>query len=237
LAGYVDTVIDNIGYSDAVLEATGRRTGILGHVVAVAELSGGGRRFAIAAGAFLPVSLLAIWTLRQGRADGPRSGRHPATLTVAALFLSATVTTAVTLALTAAWDHHLQMVAYPGLMLFAFLVVVIRELPESLPKAVAAWATVGLAVGAIAGTHSQRAGDWSISPWLETGRSRTASLLERAGANRFPQVDEMTFAHLGSNDDDAVAAFLDREFVLCLPNDRSVLLLADPVGHVVLRPN
>ena len=35
-AGYVGTVIDNIGYSNHVPEATGRQTGILGHGVAVA---------------------------------------------------------------------------------------------------------------------------------------------------------------------------------------------------------
>jgi len=217
LTGYVDTVIANIGYSGDVLGATGRQTGILGHIAAVAELSGGGRRFAVAIVVFLLAGLLAIWALGQGRADNGRSRGYPATFTLAALFLSATVTTAVTLAFTGAWDHHLQMVAYPGVGLFAFLVAMIRELPDGVPKAVAACATVGLAVGALAGTDSKRAGDASISAWLETGRSRTASLLERAAADRLPRLNEITFAHLGSNDEDAVAAFLDGEFELVCP--------------------
>jgi hypothetical protein len=217
LVGYIDTLIANVGYSADVLEATGRQTGILGHVVAVAEVSGGSRRFVVAAAAFFLVSLLAIWTLRQGRARRKENRGYREILTLAALFLSATATTAVTLALTGVWDHHLQMVAYPGLMLFAFLVVWISELPDGLPKVAAACATAGLAAGAIAGTHNQRAGDWSISPWLETGRSKTAGLLERAAADRFPRFDEITYAHLGSNDEDAMAAFLDREFVLACP--------------------
>ena len=57
----------------------------------------------------------------------------------------------------------------------------------------------------------------SISTWLGSGRSDTADLLARAAEDRFPRLEETTFAHLGQNDEQAVAAFLDKEYVLACP--------------------
>jgi hypothetical protein len=133
------------------------------------------------------------------------------------LFLCTTVATAATLALTAVWPHHLQMLAYPGLLLIAFLAMVIAGSSRGLPKAVAACATAGLVavlLGAAAGYPAPRG---SISTWLGSGRSDTAELLARAAEDRFPRLEETTFAHLGQNDEQAVAAFLDKEYVLACP--------------------
>lgn len=143
LGGYIGAVHENIVYSGDVLHVLGGRTGILGHIEVVKDVIEGWRPFTFFGTAFLLVGLLATWTLLVRRADG-RSAHDPAALpTLAALFLSAAGATAVTLALTAVWDHHLQMLAYPGLMLIAFLVMVAREPPARLPKAVGACAIAG----------------------------------------------------------------------------------------------
>jgi hypothetical protein len=217
LHGYLATVIDNVAYSRDVLVATGRRTGILGHVSAAANAVGSpGERGAVAS-AFLLAGVLAIRTLRARPVGSPRQRGAPAIRTLAALFLCTTVATAATLALTAVWPHHLQMLAYPGLLLIAFLAMVIGGSSRGLPKAVAACATAGLVAVLLGATAGYPAPRGSIATWLGSGRSDTADLLAQAAEDRFPRLEETTFAHLGQNDEQAVAAFLDKEYVLACP--------------------
>ena len=220
LRGYLEGLVDNVAYSGDVLGATGRTSGILGHIKSVAAeppWQDAKWHFAIVAGAFLLASVLAIRTLRRDRADSRGSRQGPATRTLAALFLAATVTTSVTLALTAAWPHHLQMLAYPGSLLIAFLVTLIPASSAGLPKVVPACATVVVVVALMGGAASNPERDGSISTWLETGESETADMLESAAQDRSPQFDEITFAHLGMHDEQAVAAFLDNESELACP--------------------
>jgi hypothetical protein len=208
-----------------VLGATpGRPTGILGHVeVAAQNAAEGAWRFAIVAIAFLLVGLLAVWTLSGHRPDRPGTLDMPGTRTLAALFLLTTAATSVTLALTAAWSSHSQMLAYPGFLLIAFLVMVIRP-PASLPKVVAAWVTAFLVVALLGAAASRpifvrgaHAPGGSISTWLETGQAGTANQFEHTAEDRTTHPDEITFAHLGQNDEEAVGAFLGKEFALACP--------------------
>jgi hypothetical protein len=215
LHGYLETVMNNIAYSRDVLGATGRRTGILGHIEATAISIGSPWQFAGVSAAFFLVGVLAVWTLRRGRADSGGALGPPAIRTVAALFLVTTVASSVTLALTAAWGQHSQMLAYPCLMLIVFAVMVSLERPRRPPKVIAASAAAGLLVLAVAASPPDTNGP--ISTWLNTGRSETADLLERAADERFPQL-ETTFAHLGANDEEAAGAFLDDRFVLACPD-------------------
>ena len=141
----------------------------------------------------------------------------PLIRTLAALFLCTTVATAATLALTAVWPHHLQMLAYPGLLLIAFLAMVIGRINPRAAKGrrgVCDRGSGGRPVRSYCGLSRPRG---SISTWLGSGRSDTADLLVRAAEDRFPRLEETTFAHLGQNDEQAVAAFLDKEYVLACP--------------------
>jgi hypothetical protein len=217
LYGYLETVIDNVAYSRDVLVETGRRTGILGHVSAAANAVGSPWERTAVASAFLLAGVLAVRTLRARPPGSPGRRGDPAIRTLAALFLCTTVATAATLALTAVWPHHLQMLAYPGFLLIAFLAMVIGGSSPGLPKGVAACASAGLVTVLLGATAGYPAPRGSISTWLGSGRSDTADLLARAAEDRFPRLKGTTFAHLGQNDEQAVGAFLDKEYVLACP--------------------
>ena len=85
----------------------------------------------------------------------------------------------------AVWPHHLQMLAYPGFLLIAFLAMVIGGSSPGLPKGVAACASAG-PVAVLLGALEFSAPAGSISGWLGSGQSDTADLLARAAEDRFP---------------------------------------------------
>lgn len=215
LHGYLENFTNNVAYSNNVLRATGRLTGIIGHIKVAAAAIGEPTHVAVVVAAFLLAGLLTIRTLRH---VGPTSGqpvRRSAIRALAALFLCSAVATAVTLALTASWPEDDQMLAYPGLMLIAFVVVMMGGEVAGLPRTVAACAAAGLGIALFGGGTA--APDRSSSSWLDAGRSVPADLLERAAEDRLPQLHEITFAHLGQNDEQGVAAFLNNKFVLACP--------------------
>jgi hypothetical protein len=220
LHGYLENLINNVTYSRNVLPATGRLSGIMGHIKVAAGATGKQPwHFAVFAAAFLLTGLLAIRTLRHVELKSGQPVRSSAMHALAALFLCSTVATAVTLALTAAWSEHDQILAYPGLMLIAFLVAMAGGAAATLPRTVAACAAAGLGIALLGGTAASKSssGGVPISTWTEASRSETADLLERAADDRFPQLHEITFAHLGQNDEQGAAAFLDDRFVLACP--------------------
>jgi hypothetical protein len=214
LHGYLENLSANVAYSRNVLSATGRPTGIIGHMQVAAEATGKPVHFALIVAALLLTGLLAIRTLLSARSTGASAQGSPVCV-LAALFLCSAVATAVTLALTASWEVHDQMLAYPGLMLVAFLAATFAGAGAGLRGALAACATAGVAVALLGGaTVAPRL---SSSSWLEAGRSDTAELLERAARDRFPTLRRITFVHLGQNDEHAVAAFLNGKFKLACP--------------------
>lgn len=240
LHGYIENFKDNVTYSRDVLSATGNVTGIPGHVKVAAWAAsrpghvlgvsvGKPLHLAVVVAAFLLAGVLAVRTLRRPKdAQASAASASPASIGaavpdratrfLAAAFLCATATTALTLALTAAWSPHDQMLAFPGLLLIAF--VVARPAPALAdPRriaAVCAAAALGVVVlGGTAAAPYARAG--GVGYWFQAGRSETAAMLEGAAASRFPQVRTITYAHLGQNDEEAVAAFLDGRFALACP--------------------
>jgi hypothetical protein len=129
------------------------------------------------------------------------------------------VATAVTLALTAVWTTHDELLAYPGLMLVVFVVVMIAGGVPNLPRSVAACAAAVLAVALVGGTaaSTSTSGGLPVSAWFQPARSQTADSLERVAKDQFPRLHELTFAHLGMGDEEGVAGFLDNRFVLACP--------------------
>ncbi len=230
LHGYIENFKDNISYSSRVLSATGNITGVPGHIKVAAWAASRPGHFA-----FVPIGkplhllvvvavfgLAAFFAIRLLRR--PVAARGPgdsATRFLAAAFLCSTATTAITLALTAAWSPHDQMLAFPALLLIAFVVATLAPALVARPGITsvgALCAVAALGVVLLGGTGAApfaRAG--GISYWFDSAHSGTAQELEQAAASRFPAARKITFAHLGQNDEEAVAAFLDSRFALACP--------------------
>jgi hypothetical protein len=230
LHGYIENFKDNISYSSRVLSATGNITGVPGHIKVAAWAASRPGHFA-----FLPIGkplhllvvvavfgLAAFFAIRLLRRPiAARGPRDSATRFLAAAFLCSAATTAITLALTAAWSPHDQMLAFPALLLIAFVLATLAPTLAARPRitsACALCAAAALGVVLLGGTGAAsfaRAG--GISYWFDSGHSGTAEELEQAAASRFPAARKITFAHLGQNDEEAVAAFLDSRFALACP--------------------
>ncbi|HEV7529978.1 MAG TPA: hypothetical protein VGO29_13870 [Solirubrobacteraceae bacterium] len=229
LDGYLKNFKDNISYSHEVLRATGNMTGVPGHIKVAAGAAskpvhfaglpvGKPLHLAVIAAAFLVAGFFAIRTLRERPATCEPTSRFSATRVLAALFLCSTVTTAVTLALTAAWSPHDQMLALPGVMLIAFVAAKAAPAVIDPPRAAAVCVAAALGVVVLGGTAAAPfAREGGVGYWFDSARSETANLLERAAASRFPKIGKVTFAHLGQNDEEGVAAFLDGRFSLACP--------------------
>jgi hypothetical protein len=233
LNGYIENFKDNISYSRNVLSATGSVTGIPGHIkIAAWAASRPGHVLGVPVGkplhllvvvaVFLLAGALAVRTLRR-RPATPPGAATPAAATrfLAAAFLCATATTALTLALTAAWSPHDQMLAFPELLLIAFVIAwLVSDEPQLAAglrgiAVVCAVAVLGIVLlGGTAAAPYARAG--GVSYWFDSGHSETAEELEQA-ASRFPAARKVTYVHLGQNDEEAVAAFLDGRFALACP--------------------
>jgi hypothetical protein len=106
-------------------------------------------------------------------------------------------------------------------MLIVFVVARLAPALAEKPRLLAAGAVCGAAalgvvlLGGTAAAPYARAG--GVAYWFQSGHSGTAEELEQAAASRFPAAGRITFAHLGQNDEEAVAAFLDSRFALACP--------------------
>jgi hypothetical protein len=195
LGAYLDTLRENASYASRVLVANGRPRGIHGHI-RVAETATAHARPLIVV--FALACLLAGWMAVRSRSA------------VAMVFLLTTVAAAVTLAATAAWNHHVQMAAYPGALLAAFLVSRLRRLRPALRVAARA-GVAGALVWALGGAGGH---GWSVSTWFDRVTSKTAVALAQARASTLPAARTVTYAHLGQNDEEGHAAFLHGDWKL-----------------------
>ncbi len=149
LHGYIENFKENISYSSNVLSATGNVTGVPGHFKVAAWAASRPGHFAflpvgkplhllVVAAVFLLAGYSAIRVLR--RPKPAREAGESTTRFLAAAFLAASATTAITLALTAAWSPHDQMLAFPALMLIVFVVARLAPALAEKPRLIAAGA-------------------------------------------------------------------------------------------------
>jgi hypothetical protein len=131
------------------------------------------------------------------------------------VFAAGTVATAITLAGTAVWDHHAQVIAYPGFLLVCLTAATLQERLAARPRAALALALVTTAVVVTAfGGFSRPHGLDEGSSWRSAGGSDTALALEASVGRGFVYT---TYAVLGENHEEGHAAFLHGEWVLACP--------------------
>ncbi len=212
LGAYRRVLVDNVFYSSDVLRATGRPQGLYGHLWSLAGVTDNSLAIAVV---FAAGAAVAAAGLRRGRRG--EGGAPPAALrALSGLLLATGSATAATLAATAVWDHHAQMLAFPGVVLVALLATAAERL-QPLPLRLAAMlAAVALPVWALGGLSS--APGLAIGEsWGSEGRSRAAIALEEARAALLPDVPRVTYAVLGTNNEQAHAAFLHGDWRLACP--------------------
>ncbi len=199
LRAYVDLLRENASYASRVLRANGRPAGIHGHV-RVAETATAHARPLIAV--FALACLAAAVVVARGRRERP----------LAALVLVVAVATGLTLALTAAWSHHVQMAAYPGALL---AVAAVAALERARTPLVARLGLQAAALAALVWLIGGAAIPKSVaSSWFHTPASKTARALDAVRAQRLPRARVVTYARLGQNDEEAHAAFLHGDWQL-----------------------
>jgi len=202
LGAYLEVIGNNVHYAGA--RSSGALGGVAGHVGVVRDtfLDPGQWQAPLA---ILFVTLLAaavVVTLR-------RSGRRAAALGIAAL--AALGAGLITLALTAIWSHHSQLLAYPVALGAAAIVTLAASYARWLGIAVAT-CCAAFAVWSTAKLEAK--GGVSLRPWTETPFKVPSTELERARLRFFPDKDRVTYAVFGSNSENAHAVFIDDAFDL-----------------------
>jgi hypothetical protein len=203
LREYLETITYNAEYANALLESDSTLGRMEEHLKIVVD------QFRVAGRWQFPTALLVVGVFAAAVAFAwTHASRQRVLATMAALTL---VLTVGTLALTAYWSHHLQMLAYPA----AFIAATLVSLASS---------TLGARAGAIGATLCVAFAGWSAvkhesrldvsSAWTTSPISAGAEVLEDARARFYPESERVTYMVFGGNSENAHAAFIGDEFDL-----------------------
>ena len=194
LRPYLDTIAYNVHYSDAGVHEGGIRA----HLSIV-------RVYFAAAGKWqLPLAALATAALLVVSAAGWRR-LGPGFRRISAAAVATLVAAGATLATTAVFTVHLQLLAYPAALGCATLVVALRRVWR--PSAVVV-ATVCIAFAVRASLGQEDLSALSASTWTTAPVSTPGTALEATRARLFPDVRRVPYAVFGRNTEDGHAAFL-----------------------------
>jgi 4-amino-4-deoxy-L-arabinose transferase-like glycosyltransferase len=204
LRPYLDMIAYNVHYANSLVSADGplgRQREHLEIVVDFFELSGRWQLPAallVLAGFAVAAALIAVKGSRQQRLLAGAG----ATVLVATLF---------TLAMTAYWSHHLQMLAFPAALIAAtFVSVASREVGQRAGIAVAAVCVLFALWSSVKHESSI-----DLAPqWREAPHSGGAVALERARQRFHPTSNRVSYIVFGGNSENGHAAFIGEEFEL-----------------------
>ncbi len=204
LASYLDVLGYNVHYSGS-LSAQGPLDGVRGHLDIV-------REYFLAAGRWqAPAAVAALGLFVAGAFLGWRpGGRSFRALTATAV--AALVGVVATLALTALWNHHLQMLAYPAALGGAAVVAATTARFGSRLGAVVAAACILFA--AWSSMKYEVAAGASARAWSADAVSVPAEELEKARLRFYPRSARVTYMVFGGNSENAHAVFVDDAFAL-----------------------
>ncbi|MCZ7589022.1 MAG: hypothetical protein M5U27_09260 [Gaiella sp.] len=192
---YLDLIAYNVHYSDAGVHGGG----VGAHLHVVREL------FAAAGKWQLPAAeLAAVVLLLTALVGWVRLGQT--FRRVSAVAVAAFAAAMVTLAATAIFVVHLQMLAYPAALGAAMLVLVAKHVW----KPFAALAAAGFVVFAVRSSlELEDLSRWTTGAWTTAPVSTPGHTLESARLVAFPGSERVTYAVLGRNTEDGHAAFVD----------------------------
>jgi len=200
LRPYVDTIAYNVHYSDAGVHGGGLHA----HLGVIREFFAASGKWQLPAAALAAVALLVVSLL-----GWQRGGAGFRRLSAAAV---ATLTAGfVTLATTAVFTVHLQLLAYPAALGCATLVLALRELWK--PLAIGAAATcIALAVRASLGQEDLSA--LAVRAWTTAPVSTPGTALEATRRRLIPDGRHVSYAVFGRNTEDGHAVFVSRSMDL-----------------------
>jgi hypothetical protein len=207
LRAYLDTISYNVYYSRALLASDsvlGRAEAHLDVVIGFFEGSG---RWQLPA-AILVLGLFAVAGFYLAAIH--RGSRERLLAGTAAITLLLTLGT---LALTAYWFHHNQMLAYPAALIAATLISLVTVTLSERAGVVAAAACVLFALWASVKNEDRI----QISPaWTADAVSASATALEDARARFYSPSDRVTYMVFGGNSENAHAVFVsDKLDLVC----------------------
>ena len=204
LRGFLEVLEYDLTYPDTAQEVQGKSDGIGSHLDVT-------RQFFLASGRWqFPAALLLVAALAVAAVLGRRRGGRSFVL-LAGLATATLVAALVTLALTAIWVHHLQMLALPAALAGATLVAFAATSLGQRAGVVAAAACVAFALWV---PLQEELDTFPTSAWAGPPYSTGAELLEEARVRFYPNSEEIPYVVFGSNSDNAHAAFIDDAFDL-----------------------
>jgi hypothetical protein len=191
---YLDTIAYNVHYSDAGVGGGGIRA----HVDVVHDFFAGSGKWQLPGASIATLSLIVV-TLGGWTRLGPVFRR------LSAVALATMAAAFVTLAMTAIFAVHLQLLAYPISLACATFVVAVQRVLKPL-AVVAAFACIGLAARASLGQLDMSA--LTVQTWTRAPVSVPGSALESTRARFFPRDPRVPYAVFGRNTEDGHAAFV-----------------------------
>ena len=204
LSAYLDTIAYNFHYASALSDSEGLVGRSIEHLRVALDFFEQAGRWQLP----LAMLVLAVFAAAAVRVARRGSATQRALIAVAAAALLASL---VTIGLTAYWEHHLQLLAYPAVCIAAALISVADHELGRRAGAVAAAVFVVFALW----TSVKNEGGMEVSrAWTSTPISAGAIALERARLRFDPNVERVTYAVLGSNSENGHAAFIGEEFDL-----------------------
>jgi hypothetical protein len=205
LVRYLDVLSFNVRYPDAARRVQGGSGGVESHLAVV-------RQFFVSSGRWQwPLALAAVVALVTVTAALWRRGGRPFR-ELASVSLATTGAAVLTLALTAIWVHHLQMLALAATLVAALLISAACVVRGRRAGVIVAVLLVALGFW---GSMKQEKGAWPPGKaWSSARSSVGADLLENARLRYYGSSDRVPYAVLGSNSENAHAVFIDDTFDL-----------------------
>jgi hypothetical protein len=204
LRAYVETIGNNVHYSTALTKSSGALSRIVDHLRVAFDF------FHLAGRWQLPAALLVLGCFAAASVVAwVRGGLWERA--ISAVGVATLVGGFVVLALTAYWNEHLQLLAYPATFIALALIAVVAVTVGS-----RAGAALALLVVAFAAWSSlKNPGGLEVSSvWTSTPISAGAIALERAHERLYPDEQHIPYMVFGSNSENGHAAFISDEFDL-----------------------
>jgi hypothetical protein len=205
LIQYFDVIQYNAWYSKRLVRDNGFVGRAHQHLDVVVQYFRSSGRWQLPAAVLLLVVFAAagLYLLRRDRA-GERLLAVGAAMTL--------VLTLASLALTAYWFHHLQVLAYPAALIAATLISAVALSVGQRAGAVTAVACVAFALWSCLGSENPQR--QLTTSWTAHGGSASSEALEQARARFYPRSAAVTYMVFGSNNENAHAVFISHRFDL-----------------------